>query len=84
MVAPLRVAHPLVYRKALFMAKALIGYLNSDLRDPRMAADNARLRARVSELETLVLRLSEENDKLIAARAAEILDTSALQEMQPA
>lgn len=66
------------------MAKALIGYLNSDLRDPRMAADNARLRARVSELETLVLRLSEENDKLIAARAAEILDTSALQEMQPA
>ena len=56
------------------MAKALIGYLSSDLRDPRLAADNARLRTRVAELETLVLRLSEENDRLVAARAAELLD----------
>ncbi|WP_435744617.1 hypothetical protein [Nocardioides sp. SYSU DS0663] len=67
------------------MAKALIGYLDSDLRDPRLAADNARLRARVRELEALVLRLSEENDRLVAAQAADILDReSALQEMQPA
>ena len=66
------------------MAKALIGYLNSDLRDPRVAADNARLRQRVAELETLVVRLSEENDRLVAARAAEILDAAPLQEMQPA
>lgn len=66
------------------MAKALIGYLNSDLRDPRTTAENARLRARVAELESLVLRLSEENDTLVAARAAELLDTSSLQEMQPA
>ena len=65
------------------MAKALIGYMNSDLRDPRLAADNARLRKRVAELETLVLRLSEENDMLVAAQAAELLDTAA-QEMQPA
>ncbi|GGO70245.1 hypothetical protein [Nocardioides deserti] len=67
------------------MAKALIGYLDSDLRDPRLAADNARLRARVRELEALVLRLSEENDRLVAASAADILDReSGLQEMQPA
>jgi hypothetical protein len=70
------------------MAKALIGYLNSDLRTPsRLVADNARLRARVGELEALVLRLSEENDKLVAAHAADLLEIetrSALQEMQPA
>ncbi len=69
-----------------YMAKALIGYMNSDLRDPRLAADNSRLRARVTELEALVLRLSEENDKLVAARAEELLVDTAprVQEMQPA
>ena len=68
------------------MAKALIGYMNSDLRDPRLAADNTRLRARVRELEALVLRLSEENDKLVSARAEQLLVETAprLQEMQPA
>ena len=67
------------------MAKALIGYLNSDLRDPRLTAENARLRTRVNELEALVLRLSDENDKLVAARAEELLvDTARMQEMQPA
>lgn len=68
------------------MAKALIGYLNSDLRTPaRLAAENARLRARVGELETLVLRLSEDNDRLAAAHAATLLDleSAALSEMQP-
>ncbi len=55
------------------MAKALIGYMNSDLRDPRLTAENSRLRARVAELEAVVLRLSEENDRLVAAQAAEIL-----------
>ena len=55
------------------MAKALIGYMNSDLRDPRLAAENSRLRARVGELEAMVLRLSEENARLVAAQAAEIL-----------
>jgi hypothetical protein len=59
----------------LFMAKALIGYLNSDLRIPaRLTADNARLRARVGELEDLVLRLKEENDALLASQAAALLD----------
>ncbi|GAB2984855.1 hypothetical protein [Nocardioides montaniterrae] len=61
------------------MAKALIGHLNSDLRDPRLAAENARLRNRVADLESLVLRLSEERD-LLAARVA--VDAAA-QEMQP-
>ncbi|WP_205474255.1 hypothetical protein [Nocardioides sp. SYSU D00038] len=66
------------------MAKALIGYLDSDLRTPSHATvENARLRARVAELEALVLKLSEENDRLVA-RAAELLDTAPLQEMQPA
>jgi hypothetical protein len=55
------------------MAKALIGYMNSDLRDPRLTAENSRLRGRVAELEAIVLRLSEENDRLVAARAAELL-----------
>jgi hypothetical protein len=68
------------------MAKALIGYLDSDLRDPRLTAENTRLRARVNELEALVLRLSEENDRLVSARAEQLLvETSPrLQEMQPA
>ena len=47
---------PQVHRKAHYMAKALIGYRSSDLRDPRQAVENARLRAHVAELETLVLR----------------------------
>ena len=68
------------------MAKALIGYMNSDLQTPRLVAENARLRARVGELEALVMRLSEENDKLTAAHAAALLDIEAasMQEMQPA
>jgi hypothetical protein len=38
----------------------------------------------VAELESLILRLSEENDKLVAARASEFLETTPkLQEMQP-
>jgi hypothetical protein len=69
------------------MAKALIGYLNSDLRTPaRLVAENSRLRTRVGELEALVLRLSEENDRLTATQAAALLDleSAAMQEMQPA
>lgn len=64
------------------MAKALIGYMNSDLRDPRLTAENSRLRARVGELEAVILRLSEENDRLVAAQAAELLSRDS--ELQPA
>jgi hypothetical protein len=69
------------------MAKALIGYMNSDPHTPtRLVAENTRLRARVGELETLVLRLSEENDRLTAAQAVALLDleSASMQEMQPA
>ncbi|MBZ5737062.1 hypothetical protein [Nocardioides mangrovi] len=67
------------------MAKALIGYMNSDLRTPALVADNSRLRARVGELEALVLRLSEENDRLVAAQAAALdPENASMQEMQPA
>ncbi|WP_122817077.1 hypothetical protein [Nocardioides pantholopis] len=69
------------------MAKALIGYLNSDLRATAdLAAENRRLRTRVGELEALVLRLSQENDEL-ASRAAALLDldvTMQSEDMQPA
>ena len=64
------------------MAKALIGYMNSDLRDPRLAAENSRLRTRVGELEAMILRLSEENDRLVATQAAELLSRD--NELQPA
>ena len=66
------------------MAKALIGYLNSDPRDPRLAVENSRLRARVGELEALVLRLCEENDRLVATQAAEAAELlSRDNELQP-
>ena len=63
------------------MAKALIGYLHSDLRTPHhLTAENARLRARVQELEQLVLTLKAENDSLAQAHA-DVLE-SEIQEMQ--
>ncbi|MDX6360617.1 MAG: hypothetical protein QOH37_3671 [Nocardioidaceae bacterium] len=68
------------------MAKALVGHLNRDLGIPnRIATENARLRARVSDLEQLVTRLMEENDRLAVAQAAHVLDLeSEHREMQPA
>lgn len=58
------------------MAKALIGHLHySDPRTPaRLAAENARLRVRVRELEALALRLSRENDALEAGVAGQVLE----------
>lgn len=65
------------------MAKALIGYMNSDPRTPaHLTAENARLRARVRDLEELVLSLKKENESL-SAHAADLLESS-VQEMQPA
>ncbi len=65
------------------MAKALIGYMHSDPRTPaRLASENARLRARVSELEALTLRLAQENDALAAASAGEVLAVES--DLQPA
>lgn len=56
------------------MAKALIGFVNTDRHDPRLISENARLRARVADLEAVVLRLAEENDQLVASRAADLLE----------
>lgn len=70
------------------MAKALLGYMSSDLRNParlaveKIAADNRRLRDRIVELEALVVRLQDENEKLTAAQAAALLEP--IEEMQPA
>jgi hypothetical protein len=68
------------------MAKALVGHLNRDRGLPnRIAAENAQLRARVSDLEELVTRLMEENDRLAVAQAAHVLELeSEHREMQPA
>lgn len=62
------------------MAKALIGYLHSDQRIPaRLGLENQRLRGRVAELETLVLRLQVENDRLIAEQASAVLEAEMLE-----
>ena len=68
------------------MAKALIGHLHTDQRIPaRLALENQRLRVRVAELETLVLRLQVENDKLVADQAVADQAVAVLeQEMLPA
>lgn len=65
------------------MAKALIGHLAGDPRiSARLATDNRRLRQRVTELETLVLRLQAENDqfeaRLQGERTADVLDPEML------
>jgi hypothetical protein len=67
------------------MAKALIGHLQQDRGLPsRVAADNRQLRVRIAELEALVTRLMEENDRLAVAAAARVLDLDPEQrEMQP-
>lgn len=70
------------------MAKALLGHMSSDLHHParqaaaRLAADNRRLRERITDLEALVLRLQEENEQLTSTQAAALLDP--IDEMQPA
>jgi cell division protein FtsB len=65
------------------MAKALMGYLPNDLRSTQhLATDNAKLRARIAELNDLVDSLKTEND-LLVARMADLVESS-LSEMQPA
>ena len=69
------------------MAKALIGYMNSDLRTPaRLVAENDRLRARVGELEDS--RPADSRRRTTRWRpprpALLDLESAAMQEMQPA
>lgn len=68
------------------MAKALIGHLAQDRGQAvRLVAENHQLRVRVAELEALVTRLMEENDRLAVAQAAHVLDLDPDHlEMQPA
>ena len=74
-----RFATTLPPAKGLSMAKALIGYLNSDLRtSAALTAENRRLRTRVTDLETMVLRLQAENDQLLAQQAATVLESEML------
>lgn len=63
------------------MAKALLGHLHTDPRGlHRLTSENARLRRRVGELEALVLRLQEENDRLRDIETTALME----QEMLPA
>ena len=65
------------------MAKALHGYLSTS--DPRvvaqLTAENRRLRARVADLEAVVLRLQADNDALAVAVKSPLLTFD--ESMQP-
>ncbi len=62
------------------MAKALMGHVSTDLRPAaRLAADNRRLRRRVQDLESMVLRLQADNDRLSAAVRDDALTVEDLQ-----
>jgi hypothetical protein len=66
------------------MAKALIGYLDRTRHTSTgLVSENARLRARVGDLEAIVVRLAEENDRLAAREAAPPVDAALLARMQP-
>ena len=65
------------------MAKALIGYLDRTRHTSTgLVTENARLRARVADLEATALRLAEENDRLVAREAER--RAVARPQMQPA
>jgi hypothetical protein len=69
------------------MAKALLGTFHNDQRTPaHYLSENTRLRVRVRDLEELVARLQDENDRLAQAAASALLDlrSDELKEMQPA
>ena len=58
------------------MAKALYGYVGRY--DLAMATENTALRTRVDQLESTVLRLRAENDRLSAAADAEPLTVGSI------
>lgn len=63
-----------------FMAKALLGHLDTGAHSSRLLADNQRLRARVADLEHLVTTLQLENERLRVDQVVADLDGS----LQPA
>jgi cell division septum initiation protein DivIVA len=69
-----------------YMAKALLGTFQSDQRTAaHLLSENTRLRVRVRDLEDLVARLQDENDRMAQAAAVAILEMQSdeLKEMQP-
>lgn len=54
------------------MAKALLGHVASGRVPAHYVSENARLRARVSDLELLVARLQDENARLSSMHAADL------------
>ena len=64
----------------LSLATALMGHVHHDGRTTTvLVVDNNRLRRRVEDLETLVLRLQADNDRLAAAARDEQLKVEDLQ-----
>ena len=67
------------------MAKALLGHVNSDVRTTAvLTVENRRLRRRVEDLETLVLRLQADNDRLAAAARDTREAARVAEDLQPA
>ena len=67
------------------MAKALMGHVSNELRaTPALAVENRRLRRRIEDLETLVLRLQADNDRLAAADRDAREAARAAEDLQPA
>ncbi len=56
------------------MAKALLGHVATGRVPAQYVSENARLRARVTDLELLVARLQQENDRLSSLHAADLDD----------
>lgn len=64
------------------MAKALMGHVTAELHSTTtLVVANRRLRRRVQDLESMVLRLQAENDRLAAAARDEAL---VVEDLQPA
>ncbi len=62
------------------MAKALMGHVTSELHSTTpMLVENRRLRRRVQDLESMVLRLQADNDRLAAAVRDDALTVEDLQ-----
>ena len=75
-----------VFGRHHYMAKALLGTFHSDQRTAaNLLSENTRLRVRVRDLEELIARLQDENDRLAQAAAVALLDLQPeeLKEMQP-
>ena len=63
------------------MAKALMGHVTSELHSTTtLLVENRRLRRRVQDLESMVLRLQADNDRLAAAVRDDAL---AVEDLQP-